>query len=58
MAVDPPAAPKPPDLPRERIGRIARLRDEIRRGTLETEERLGVAIARAVAAAERGGSRL
>jgi len=38
-----------PGIPRERRARIARIRDELRRGVYETPERLAVAIERAIA---------
>jgi hypothetical protein len=46
-----------PDLPRDRIARIARLRDELRRGAFETPERLAIAVARALKDASRARRR-
>jgi hypothetical protein len=46
-------AEQAPDLPRARIALVARLREEIRLGRLETPERLERAAARAVAEASR-----
>jgi hypothetical protein len=42
-----------PDLPRARIARIARLREDLRHGRLETPERLETALRRALADAAR-----
>jgi hypothetical protein len=42
-----------PDVDTERLRRIVRLRDEIRRGTYVTDERLAIAIARALEAISR-----
>jgi hypothetical protein len=42
-----------PDLPRERLARIVKARDELRRGVYETEERLETALGRALLDLER-----
>lgn len=44
-----------PEIGRERLARIVRIRDQIRRGVFETAERLAMGLARAIA--EVGGSR-
>ena len=44
-----------PDLPRERIQRIVRARDEIRRDVYVTEERLAIALGRALGALDGSG---
>lgn len=42
-----------PDVPRPRLLRIVKIRDEIRRGTYLTGERLAIAVASALAQARR-----
>ena len=46
-------AEEAPDVPADRRARIVRIRDEIRRGLYDTDERVRVAIERAMEAADR-----
>lgn len=47
-----------PDLPRERLSRLARIRDELRRGSYDRDDRLTFALHKALRDAARHGGRI
>ena len=47
-----------PDLPRARLARLARIRDELRRGTYDRDDRLIFALRQALRDAARHGGRV